>query len=55
MEFKYSVEIPSSISKDVKLFKNFIALERGLSKNTTESYLSDLKQFIEYMFNIKKN
>lgn len=54
MDFKYSVEIPSSISKDVKLFKNFIALERGLSNNTTESYLSDLKQFIEYMFTALK-
>ncbi len=42
---------PANISKDVKLFKNYIALERGLSKNTTESYISDLKQFVQFMTN----
>jgi integrase/recombinase XerD len=41
--------MPVNISKDINLFKNYIALERGLSKNTTESYMSDLKQFVEFM------
>ncbi|MEI6090078.1 MAG: site-specific tyrosine recombinase XerD [bacterium] len=55
MGIKKTAEVPINLQKDLKLFKNYIALERGLSKNTTESYMSDLKQFVEFMlFALKK-
>jgi len=38
-------EIPISIAKDINSFKNHITLERGLSKNTTLSYINDLRKF----------
>ena len=48
MDVNGSGSIKIGLGKDLNLFKNYIALERGLSKNTTESYLSDLHQFVEY-------
>lgn len=49
MDLKNTAEIPVNISKDINLFKNYIALERGLSLNTTESYLLDLRKFVDFM------
>jgi integrase/recombinase XerD len=36
-------------SKEAKDFKRYLLLERGLSENTSESYLNDLKSFAEYL------
>jgi len=55
MEVYGKEKLPIGLSKDLNLFKNYIALERGLSTNTTESYMSDLKQFVDFMvYSLKK-
>jgi integrase/recombinase XerD len=38
-----------SYKKEIKSFLNFISLEKGLSKNTKESYQFDLTKFAEYL------
>lgn len=38
-----------SYKKEIKSFLNFISLEKGLSKNTKESYQFDLTRFAEYL------
>ena len=38
--------------KDIKSFLNFIALEKGLSENTKQSYEFDLVKFAEYLQNL---
>lgn len=45
----YKSEIPIGIAKDINTFKNHISLERGLSKNTTLSYINDLRKFSYYI------
>lgn len=54
MEINYSYEIPITLKRDINLFQNHIIHERGLSANTTESYMSDLKKFVHFMLRTLK-
>ena len=40
--------------EQLKRYANYILLERGLSENTREAYLRDIRQFLEYIKNEEK-
>ena len=39
----------NAIYSPIRQFKGFIAIERGLSENTSNAYLGDLEDFAEYL------
>jgi integrase/recombinase XerD len=43
------VALPHSIQREYKQFAHYIALERGLSENTSASYGTDLARFAEFL------
>lgn len=47
-----SKELPISLTKHLKSFLYFIELEKGLSKNTIDSYSSDIMRLIEFVNNL---
>ena len=42
-------KFPENFEKEAREFKRYLLLERGLSENTSSSYLNDLKAFAEYL------
>lgn len=44
------IELPISLTKHLKAFLYYIELEKGLSKNTINSYNNDLTRLIEYCY-----
>jgi integrase/recombinase XerD len=44
----------NDLDNNIKLFKNYLKLEKSLSDNTISSYLFDLKLFTEYIEDVKK-
>lgn len=43
------MEIDLAFARDIKNFKSYLILEKGLSDNTVKSYDSDLKRFAEFL------
>jgi integrase/recombinase XerD len=47
--------LPSSLSKDLKSYLDYIMLEKGLADNSFNSYLHDLKVYSEFLLSSKIN
>ena len=41
--------IPKALYAPIRQFKGYIAIERGLSENTSDAYESDLEDFVKYL------
>lgn len=46
------MESSNLLSKPIESFKNYLIAERGLSKNTLDSYARDVKKFSDFLVNI---
>lgn len=46
---KFEIDIPSSIAKDLNIYKQFLEYEEGRSKNTVLSYMNDLNKFSMFL------
>lgn len=44
---------PRKMSRDLKLYSDYLILEKGLSENTLSSYFNDLKAYTEFLVSIE--
>ena len=43
------LELPPRIMREIKVYRDFLNLEKGLSENTLQSYLHDLRVYAEFL------